>query len=83
MNSTDLLITISGPIKSGKSGLAFAIQNLLEKQGIKVELIDDNGVGIVDELPDLMKRTFGQRAMSISNRGAMVHVQTICLKGVG
>lgn len=76
MNSTDLLVVISGPCKSGKSGVAFAIQDLLEKQGIKTELIDDNGVGIVDEPIDLMKRTFVQRSLSILNRGAVVHIKT-------
>lgn len=47
MNEIQIIIT--GPAGSGKSTIAELIRKTLFNSNIKATLIDDNGIGIVDE----------------------------------
>lgn len=42
-------ITISAPVKRGKSGLAFKLAEFLSKNGFKVNVCDDNGKKVEED----------------------------------
>jgi pantothenate kinase-related protein Tda10 len=65
--SDEIIVTVSGPTKSGKSAVAYSIFNMLKDSGLSLtySLYDDNGVARIDEEPGLMEATaykrFGER----------------------
>lgn len=73
----NIKVTVSGHHASGKSAIAHLVAQALTISGLTVELVDDNGVGIVDEAPGVIEATLNGRITSLVKRGTLVKVQSI------
>lgn len=71
-----VVVTVSGRYGSGKSAVALIIEKALKEHGINASLIDDNGVGIVDEAPGVVESTLPARLTSLTKDNLTVVVQT-------
>lgn len=69
-------ITIAGSAGTGKSAIAELVRQALAISDIEVELIDDNGIGFVDERPGEIARSLNGRIKGIVERGTKVRIQT-------
>jgi len=74
-------IVISGTTGIGKSSIARLIEQTLKQYDIKVNCIDDNGCGIVDEATGVIGKTFEKRLKAISEKTkVLINTQTIIFK---
>ena len=60
----------------GKSTLAQMIFDVLQMVGFNVDLVDDNGIGIVDELPGTISDSIESRIASIRTSDHKITIQT-------
>lgn len=67
-------VVVSGGAGSGKSAVAEVIRQALKKAGLKTEVVDDNGVGVIDEAPGVIRETLERRLERI--RGQEAHIST-------
>lgn len=74
--TSPIKITIAGSAGTGKSAIAELVRQALAISDIEVELIDDNGIGIVDERPGEIARSLNGRIKGIVERGTKVRIQT-------
>lgn len=72
----EILITVMAGAGDGKSTVAELIHQALKNVGLSVELVDDNGVGVVDELPGLIASELELRAEAIRQREHKVTILT-------
>ena len=61
-------VLVTGTTASGKSAIAFLIQQKLTEAGIEASIVDDNSIGIVDEVPGTIERTLDSRINGIRDR---------------
>lgn len=80
--TTELKIAILGKSCSGKSALAELVRQALAVSGINVELIDDNGIGIIDEKPGVIADSLDGRIQGIIDRGTTVKIQTMLVNNI-
>jgi len=69
-------ITVTGTTASGKTAIAEYIRQKLEEVGISVNLLDDNGVGIIEQTPEEVTETLNQRLASINSHNTVVSIRT-------
>lgn len=77
MSESTIEIQIKGVAGQGKTTLAFAINNALRDLGLNVSLVDDNGVGSIDEHPGLIHSTLPSRIQALKEKQTPIKVQTI------
>ena len=75
-SSHDVLITVSGRVATGKSSIARVIELALQHYGIKVERIDDNGMGVDEHRAGVVEPSLIKRIKFLSQRGLNVKIQT-------
>ncbi|UBM12692.1 hypothetical protein [Cupriavidus metallidurans] len=80
---SDIKITVAGHVASGKSAVAHVVAQALQIAGLNVELVDENGCGVVDEVPGVIESTLGSRVTSLAKRGTLVKVQTVQVNRTG
>lgn len=73
----DIEVLVVGGSGSGKSAIAQVIYDALAASGLKVELNDNNGIGVVDEKPGVIKETLSGRLESIVGRDTKVCIKSI------
>ena len=59
-----------------KTDIAEYIRQKLEEVGISVNLLDDNGVGIIEQTPEEVTETLNQRLASINLYNTVVSIRT-------
>ena len=76
MNSLQLKISISGTSASGKSALAEKIAQVLRAADITVDVIDDNGIGVIEEHPGIIAGSLNERLHTIAIKETSVTIRT-------
>ena len=69
-------ITVTGTAATGKTAIAEYIRQKLEEVGISVNLLDDNGVGIIEQTPEEVTETLNQRLASINLHNTVASIRT-------
>ena len=69
-------IIVASRAGEGKTAISTLIANTLRDNGIKVELIDDNGVGIVDEPGGITNERMIACITAIGTKRVPVEVRT-------
>lgn len=72
----EINIVVAGTAASGKTAIAEYIRQKLEEVGISVNLLDDNGVGIIEQTPEEVAETLNQRLASINLHNTVVSIRT-------
>lgn len=72
IHGNEICIYITGYSATGKSAIAEVINQCLTNLGINVELIDDNGNGVVDERPGAITPSLIPRLSSVIDDGRKV-----------
>lgn len=72
----EINIIISSRAARGKSTVAEQVRRALVVAGLNVELIDDNGTGIVEELPGVIAGRLNESLAEIANRNTKVIIRT-------
>lgn len=67
MKNPDVKITIVGGVGTGKSAIAFALKDVLNKNGIASEII-----GCEDERPYVMKATYKRRLKALFSKKVLI-----------
>lgn len=70
-------ITITAGAGRGKSSVAELIRQGLKISGLNVELIDDNGYGVVEELPGVIAGRLHRSIAKIADRGTKITIRTM------
>ena len=69
-------ITVTGTAATGKTAIAEYIRQKLEEVGISVNLMDDNGLGIIDHTSEEVTETLNQRLATINSHKTVVSIRT-------
>ena len=77
MTERNITVQVGGPPAAGKSVVGLLIAQILRIAGLKTELVDDNGLGFVDEEPGTIASSIQDRLDSIRKQGTEVKVRTI------
>jgi uridine kinase len=72
----EINIVVAGTTASGKTTFAEYIRQKLGEVGISVNLLDDNGVGIVEQTPEQVTETLNQRLAAINSHNTVVGIRT-------
>lgn len=72
----DIRIVVFAGNGRGKSTVAQMIFDVMQVVGFNVELVDDNGIGIVDELPGTISDSINLRIESIRKSDHKITIQT-------
>lgn len=76
MTVRPVTITVSGTAMAGKSAVAELIRQAMKQHGLSVELIDDNGIGVVDEAPGVIEQTLEARLTRLRALNTPISVHT-------
>lgn len=72
----DIRIVVMAGSGQGKSTVAQMIFDVLQMVGFNVDLVDDNGIGIVDEVPGAIAATIDNRIADLRASDHKITVQT-------
>lgn len=72
----EINIVVAGTTASGKTTIAEYIRQKLEEVGISVNLMDDNGLGIIDHTSEEVTETLNQRLAAINSHNTVVSIRT-------
>lgn len=75
----EIIVTVAGEAGAGKSAIAELVRQGLAIADVKVELLDDNGIDVVDERPGQIAAELNERLASIVKGGTTVRVRTVQL----
>jgi deoxyadenosine/deoxycytidine kinase len=77
MIQKELTIEIKGLTNTGKSTLTYLIKNLLKKEGVNIEMIDDNDYLNEDDFNLKMKKDLGKRIDMLKGRKITIKNTTL------
>lgn len=70
------IVVITAGSGQGKSTIAQMMFDVMQMVGFNVELVDDNGIGIVDELPGTISDSIESRIASLRESDHKIIIQT-------
>lgn len=73
----NIQVTVSAGSAQGKSTVAQMIFDVMQMVDLNVTLLDDNGIGIVDERPGVISESIDRRITSLAERGTSISVRTL------
>ena len=72
----EINIVVAGTTASGKTTIAEYIRQKLEEIGISVDLLDDNGMDIIDHTSEEVTESLNQRLASMALNKPAVRIRT-------
>lgn len=69
-------IAVTTAAHGGKSAISELIRQKLSEAGFKVTLIDDNGVGIVEEAPGVIRDSLTNRINALVDKQSEIIIRT-------
>jgi adenylylsulfate kinase-like enzyme len=69
-------ITVASTHCGGKSTIALIIAEHLASLGFNTQVLDDNGTGVVEDIPGQIKQTINPRVESMLVKNPAISVQT-------
>lgn len=72
----ELNIVVAGTAAAGKTTIAEYIRQKLEEIGISVDLLDDNGSGIIEQSPEEVTESLNRRLASMASNKPAVRIRT-------
>ena len=76
----DIRIVVMADSGQGKSTIAQMVFDVMRMVGFNAELVDDNGIGIVDEVTGSISDTIDQRIAALRESDHKLTVQTQLVK---
>jgi hypothetical protein len=83
MKTPEIHITVCAPAGVGKTALAYAIGQFLGSAMLRADIRDDNGVGVVEEAPEMVHKTLAKRLQAIREKQVPITIRTINTRVVG